>query len=399
MDKLRSSAKLKIHIESDNLIMYGSSSESAGCVLRGVMSLKLQEPTKIKSIALELVGKMAVTWTEGLGNGHDRLFRDEKSVLNHTWTFLPKEAKLHVMNAGDYTYDFELALPGDLPESTYVPNFYTVQYHLKATIERSTFMPNLNLRKIFYVSRQLLPLTPEFLEPVAISNQWSNKLDYEITLPSKIYTHGDQIPITIRITPLTNSLRVRHLSCTLKEYMICRAAGSAGILNTRPRAHGRVLFSTRDDKFGRVNNAASTQAENFIEWTKVQTIPLPTSVQDLQCDIQNEAIRIRHKIKFVLSLINADGHVSELRAALPITICAVNNSGLPAYEEAWRSLPYDPAAFLALLYQSNNNGNSIQNTNTPVLPSYNSIVENCSLVVAANDPPRYDDIPSCLVSR
>jgi hypothetical protein len=65
MDKLRSSAKVKIHTESENLIMYGSSSESAGCVLRGVMSLKLQETTKIKSIVLELVGKMAVTWTEG----------------------------------------------------------------------------------------------------------------------------------------------------------------------------------------------------------------------------------------------------------------------------------------------------------------------------------------------
>ncbi|KAI8646473.1 hypothetical protein BD408DRAFT_336833 [Parasitella parasitica] len=389
MDKLRSSTKVKIHIESENLIMYGSSAESAGCVLRGVMSLKLQEPAKIKSIALELVGKMAVTWTEGLGNGHDRLFREEKSVLNHTWTFVPKEAKLHLMNAGDYTYDFELALPGDLPESTYVPNFYTVQYHLKATIERSTFMPNINLRKIFYISRQLLPLTPDFLEPVAVANQWSNKLDYEITLPSKIYTHGDQIPITIRITPLTNSLRVRHLSCTLKEYMICRAAGSAaGILNTRPRAHGRVLFSSRDDKFGRTNNSTS-QADNFIEWTKVQTIPLPTSVQDLQCDIQNEAVRIRHKIKFVLSLINADGHVSELRAALPITICAVNKTGLPAYEEAWRSLPYDPAAFLTLLYHSNND--------TPALPSYNSIVDNCSLV-AANNPPTYEEIP-CLVSR
>ncbi|CEP11136.1 hypothetical protein [Parasitella parasitica] len=389
MERLRSSAKVKIHVESDNLIMYGSAVESAGCVLRGVMSLKLQEPIKVKSIVLELFGKMAVTWTEGLGNGHDRLFREEKSVLNHTWTFLPKEAKLHLMNPGDYTYDFELVLPGDLPESTYVPNFYTVQYHLKATIERSTFMPNLNLRKIFHISRQLLPLTPDFLEPVAISNQWSNKLDYEITLPSKIYTHGDQIPITIRITPLTNTLRVRHLSCTLKEYMICRAAGSAaGILNTRPRAHGRVLFSTRDDKFGRTNNATS-QADNFIEWTKVQTIPLPTSVQDLQCDIQNEAIRIRHKIKFVLSLINADGHVSELRAALPITICAINKTGLPAYEEAWRSLPYDPAAFLALLYQSNN-GN-------PTLPSYNSIVDNCSLV-AANNPPTYDEIP-CLISR
>jgi hypothetical protein len=65
MDKLRSHAKVKVHVESDNLIMYGSATESAGCVLRGVMNLKLEEATKIKSIGLEMSGKMTVSWTEG----------------------------------------------------------------------------------------------------------------------------------------------------------------------------------------------------------------------------------------------------------------------------------------------------------------------------------------------
>jgi hypothetical protein len=309
--------------------------------------------------------------------------------LNHKWTFLPKASKLHVLKAGSYAYDFELALSGDLPESTYVANFYTVQYQLKATIERSTFLPNMTARKWIHLSRQLLPLTPEFLEPVAISNQWANKLDYEITLPTKIYTHGDHIPINIRITPLTNSLRVRHLSCTLKEYMICRAQLHPDFLNTRPRAHGRVLFSTRDDKFGRSNH--STDSDHFVEWAKIQTIQLPTSTQELQCDIQNEAIRIRHKIKFVLSLINADGHVSELRASLPITICAVNNTGLPAYEEAWRSLPYDPATMLALLHPTSTNN---------VLPSYNSIFSNNTLCASTTNaaPPTYDEL-QCLLTH
>lgn len=59
-------SKVKIHVENDNLIMYGSSTESPGCVLRGVMSLELQEPTKIKSILLELVGKMSLTYREGM---------------------------------------------------------------------------------------------------------------------------------------------------------------------------------------------------------------------------------------------------------------------------------------------------------------------------------------------
>lgn len=65
MDKLRSHAKVKIHVENENLIMYGSAMESSGCVLRGVMNLQLQETTKIKSIGLELIGKMTISWTEG----------------------------------------------------------------------------------------------------------------------------------------------------------------------------------------------------------------------------------------------------------------------------------------------------------------------------------------------
>lgn len=65
MDKLRSHAKVKIHVENENLIMYGNPTESAGCVLRGIMNLQLQETSKIKSIGLELTGKMTISWTEG----------------------------------------------------------------------------------------------------------------------------------------------------------------------------------------------------------------------------------------------------------------------------------------------------------------------------------------------
>ncbi|KAI8984641.1 hypothetical protein BDF20DRAFT_800955, partial [Mycotypha africana] len=372
MDKIMSHAKATIHVENDKLIMYGASDESAGCVLRGFLKLNVQEPMKVKSISLEFVGKMSTSWAES--KGHDKLYHEEKPVINHTWNFLPKQTKLQQINPGEYQYGFELALAGSLPESLQVQNFYHVQYQLKATIERSTFMPNLTTRKVIHLSRQLLPLTPDFLEPITVSNQWANKLDYEIILPSKIFTHGDLVPISIRITPFTNALRVRHLTCTLKEYMICR--GGQGSFNTRPRAHGRVLFTTRDDKFGQ--QQFNHNSSSFVEWTKVQNIQLPRSKEDLQCDIRNEAIRIRHKIKFVLSLINSDGHISELRAALPITICSVNNTGLPRYEETWRSLPYNPIT--ATGNSSDQEDYAIReedasDSNDCLLPSYSSIFE------------------------
>ncbi|KAI8059399.1 uncharacterized protein B0P05DRAFT_558469 [Gilbertella persicaria] len=374
MDKLLSQAQVKIHVESESLIMYGSSTESAGCVLRGVMSLRLPETTKIKSITLEFSGKSTISWIEDTSNSPDRLFREEKSIMNHTWTFLARQTKIHSVPAGNYSYEFELPLPGDLPESTYVANFYTIQYQLRATVERSTFLPNISTRKSIHISRQLLPLTDEFLEPIAITNQWANKLDYEISLPTKIYTHSDTISVSIRFIPLISTLKVRHLTCIFKEYMVCK---NQTLFRSRPRAQGRILFSTRDEKFGRVTHTTG-------EWTKTQLIPLPSSPYELQCDIQNDAIRIRHKIKFILSLINTDGHVSELRASLPVTICAVNQTGLPAYEETWRSLPYDPASMIALLYPSS----SSRIPEEPSLPSYSSIAQEVSLY----SPPNYDEL-------
>lgn len=333
----------------------------------------------------------------GVANGHERLFREEKTVLKHDWKFLPKQQKMHILNAGSYNYEFEMILPGDIPESTYAANFYTVQYQLKATIERSTFLlPNISTRKLIHLSRQLLPFTAEFLEPISVANQWASKLDYDFSLPTKIYTHGDQIPVSIRITPLVDSFKVRHLTCTLKEYMICKNTAVQGFLNTRSRTQGRVLFSVRDDKFGATN---ANRSGHFVEWSKLQTIPLPLSPQELQCDIQNESIRIKHKLKFVLSLMNSDGHISELRASLPVIICALNNTGLPAYGETWRTLPYHPEAMLALLYQ--------QTIDTRYsLPSYNSIcdLEDQQSQSSTNNnniplPPTYDEITPWLVSN
>jgi hypothetical protein len=65
MDKLKSNGQLKIIVESENLVMHGSSTESAGCVLRGILQLSLQDSMKIKSISMQLEGKMMVSFMEG----------------------------------------------------------------------------------------------------------------------------------------------------------------------------------------------------------------------------------------------------------------------------------------------------------------------------------------------
>lgn len=58
------STKLKIHLENEQLVMYGSPSDSSGCVLRGALSLRLNKPTNFKSLTLSFQGMMSVSWNQ-----------------------------------------------------------------------------------------------------------------------------------------------------------------------------------------------------------------------------------------------------------------------------------------------------------------------------------------------
>ncbi|KAI7859271.1 hypothetical protein BDC45DRAFT_456609 [Circinella umbellata] len=395
MDRIRSSIKTKIHVESDQLIMYGTTSESPGCVLRGVLDVRVQEPTKVKAISLRFTGKMTITWTEPVSHGHERLYQDERLLINHTWNFLPKASNVHQLDPGLYSYEFELPLPGNLPESTHITSFYLVQYRLKATVQRTRLLPNNNAHQLIHLSRQMLPLTPEFLEPVIVANQWTNKLDYEISIPSKIVSHGDHIPISIRVTPLVSDLRIRHLTCTFKEYMICRA--SSGWFGGHSRAQGRIIHFTRDDHFGASN---SSHNNTFIVWSKVITIPVPRSNHQVQCDVQNDVVRVRHKLKFILSIENPDGHTSELRAALPVMICPKTpvSTGLPSYEETWQTLPYDPALMVSLIHNrsNNNNRNDSNNNNNNSFSGDDGISSN---VITSEDEDTISPMSATLPTR
>lgn len=56
--------QLKIHVESDTLVLRGSPEESVGCVLRGCLILHVKETIKVKSINLNFAGRMKVQWSE-----------------------------------------------------------------------------------------------------------------------------------------------------------------------------------------------------------------------------------------------------------------------------------------------------------------------------------------------
>ncbi|KAI9313270.1 hypothetical protein BX666DRAFT_2020749 [Dichotomocladium elegans] len=324
-----------INLETDHVILHGSVDESAGVILRGSVTLKCHENVKVKSVVLKFQGKTKVHWSEGHGS-NQRHYREEKTIIEHAWNFLEPKKKTYHLTEGQYKWDFELPLPGDLP-NTVQHDMGQVYYRLKAVAERPAFSMKLAAKRNILVTRLLLPSALELNQSVVISNEWTNKLTYNISVPRMVYSCGNQIPISFDLLPTAPGLQVRAISCTLKEYVTL-------VSQEHSRNDNKIIKTIRDNHFEGVHD----------RYVRTEILEVPGEQQGrIQSDIASELIKIKHKLKFTVSLINHDGHISELRAAVPIVIASVapeeDASQLPAYEDAWKSLPYDSQVIEALI--------------------------------------------------
>ncbi|KAI9275774.1 hypothetical protein BDA99DRAFT_457465 [Phascolomyces articulosus] len=364
-----------INLETDHVILHGTEDESAGVILRGSVVLDCHEHTKVKSIVLKFQGRSKVSWTEGHGS-HQRHYKEERTIIEHEWSFMPHKRKAYHLSEGIYKWDFELPLPGDLP-STIRHDLGQVYYRLKAVAERPAFSMNYTAKRNVLLSRLMLPSSLELNQSVVISNEWTDKLSYNISVPRKVFSCGSPIPIFFDLIPIANELTVRSISCSLKEYITLST-------QEHSKSEGRVVHHTHDHHF---SNASD-------RWTTTEVLTVP-SEQAIQSDLHSDLIKIKHKLKFTVSLMNADGHISELRAAIPIIIASVapeeEANELPAYEDAWKSMPYDPV-LIASLIASEDPLPWWQGVDLSRVPSYSTACASRRLYSFSGSLPAYDTL-------
>ncbi|KAI8641105.1 hypothetical protein BD408DRAFT_418627 [Parasitella parasitica] len=332
----------------------GNPEESVGCELRGCLLLNVKETIKIRSITMNLSGKIKLQWSK-----RNHQHKKEFTVLENNWSFLPHQKKVHVLTPNVYKYPFEFILPGSLPESIDSYSYGSVLYKLKAIVDRPAFSPNFIDRQALRIARHSIPTYHMSNLPMQISNEWANKIDYRITVPKKIYSRGEQIPIDFSLVPKPNSdrLHVRYLSCFLKEY----TTFVQGATDSNTHTESRIIRFFRDESF----------PSEGLHWNKSVVMTVPHSFDSIQCDTHNQFFKIEHKLKFTMSLINGRGDLSELRATIPIDIVAQRieqlqeDDELPTYENAWRSAPYPP-----LPYLDSSSPHSPMDDPFPVTPSH-----------------------------
>ncbi|TXT04419.1 uncharacterized protein COLE_07238 [Cutaneotrichosporon oleaginosum] len=360
---------LEIKLDSDHLVLRGQGSDMAPAYLSGYVSLWLAESTNIKDITMSLTGKAKVQPIPPRRPGPHNYTHN---IIAHDWSFLQGNKRhTHTLKAGLHTFPFSFTIDGNLPSSvTTFPGDGDITYRLRAQVIRSGLAFNLSAYRTFTVVRTYTPEALEFNQTLEIENTWPGKIMYSITLPFKAYAAGDSIPVILKFMPIAKGVRVINITSVVKEYSLVNTRGSThpetravitvkhDIVDGRPKIVEREIMrppyhwsgmaasewrpeilevvpgealsgasTTRSSGEGSNRHEETTEevleslTRGDDELSLKVMIPLPPWTTPTHTI---KPVYVTHKVKWSCSIANADGHISELRCALPI--CILDNS-------------------------------------------------------------------------
>jgi hypothetical protein len=318
----QSSAKyFDIRLDNDYIIFRGGEHEAASAQIAGSVVLCLTEPLAVKHIKLTLTGITRMSWqvTSTSSISGKRIAAKEKSFFEKAWTFRdPGKNKTETLQPDNYEFPFDLVLEGSLPESVEGLSDTWIAYRFKAEIGRK-YTKDIVVRKPLRIIRTLDSSALELSHAMSVENVWTNKIEYSISTPTKAIIFGTSLQVDFRLVPLLKGLVMGKVMTQVKEEQEFVLDPDLGVPTYNSvQKIDRVVAS--DDYT--IDNETDAQildeeAEGF---RFSRFIELPKTLKRCLQDCNVNGIKVRHKLKFNVQLHNPDGHISELRANLPITL-------------------------------------------------------------------------------
>ncbi|ORX90670.1 hypothetical protein K493DRAFT_317814 [Basidiobolus meristosporus CBS 931.73] len=294
---MSSTNKPLFKIRLDKTTYYKSLEESSGIIIRGSLLFNPTFTMKVNRITLRFQGKYVAISTKDIR-------KSEKVLIENQWVFFDAGKKSQTMQVGSYKYDFEMALPEELPESCKL-EFGSVHYKFKATVDTSMLFSNLkDEREVFL--RQNVNSLLDSVYPNEITRNWRNLLKIRMTIPSNQYKRGSTLPISFQTQSVDESVRVNLISCSLHEHLIFRSPkvyrSSRPVIRDQTRAMGMTFTWCKN-----LNSSEDTS--------------MKIKIPDERCayDCVNEYFEISHKLRIRVD-IEKEGLVESLRICFPILI-------------------------------------------------------------------------------
>ena len=214
------------------------------------------------------------------------------------------------LSSGNYTWPFDLVIPGSTAESVEGLADSHIVYKLKATVARGKLAYDLHAWKPVRIVRTLDPSALELAHAMTVENVWPNKIEYQLMIPHKAIIFGTHIDVEMRFTSLLKGLKIGLIKCQLVESQEFTLAGATPH-SDRFYKHMRDIDSwtfelTEDDYSDMIDDSGQDG------YTLKQRMALPKTLSQCIQDVDVHGIKTRHKVKFNVALHNPDGHISEV---------------------------------------------------------------------------------------
>ncbi|KAK6463190.1 hypothetical protein DFJ63DRAFT_105095 [Scheffersomyces coipomensis] len=229
-------------------------------------------------------------------------------------TFNPQHSFL--LPKGNYNLPFKIYLPTNICETVEGIACGKMQYKMLCTISRGKFEKPISTSKYIRILRTLNPMNLNLIDSIDIANVWPNKLQYLVSLTKKGVAIGSTIPINIIIVPLVKGLRLKAINACIVEHFHV--------------THETSKSPEYELLVGKQTLKVSNQDElGDDKWVIKSLFKVPHSLNTLaqSCELKNNYIDIKHRIRVSIQLKNKEGHISELRANLPICVYVSAHAG------------------------------------------------------------------------
>lgn len=247
-------------------------------------------------------------------------------IFSHTWdSFIGgpsgSSSRGTTLPAGNYEWPFELIIPGSMAESVEGLRESHIVYKLKATAARGKLAKDHHDYRAVRIVRTLDAAALELAHAMTVENVWPNKIQYQIAIPQKAVPFGTAIDVEMKFTSLLKGLRIGTIKCNLIEV---QDFSVPGINQYTERYHryqrdiAQWTFEVDEAKHYQQIIDEETGQDGYI---MNERMPIPKNLSKCLQDVDVQGIKIRHKLKFNISLHNPDGHVSEVsRVTCPIIL-------------------------------------------------------------------------------
>lgn len=144
----------------------------------------------------------------------------------------------------------------------------------------------------------------------SVENIWPNKIEYSISTPTKAVIFGTSIRVDFKLIPLLKGLKIGQIVSQLIEShdLTLNPEDPDSVRNTYKNT--RTIVNDEHELDEEDNLEIIDEAAEGYQFSRFLDLP-KTLTRCLQ-DTDTRGIKIRHKLKFRVQLLNPDGHISEV---------------------------------------------------------------------------------------